>query len=52
LLRARKIVRGLKAGLTEEERFAVADHVVSQLKQHGDPWHLSEEAKLSRGPTT
>jgi hypothetical protein len=52
LLRARKIVRGLKAGLTEEERFAVADHVVSQLKQHGDPWELSEEAKPNRGPTT
>jgi hypothetical protein len=52
LLRARKIVRGLKAGLTEEERFAVADHVVSQLKQHGDPWGLSEEAKPGRGPTT
>ena len=52
LLRARKIVRGLKAGLTEAERFAVTDHVVSQLKQHGDPWELSEEAKPSRGPTT
>ena len=52
LLRARKIVRGLKQGLTEEERFAVADHVVTQLKQHGDPWELSEEAKPNRGPTT
>ena len=52
LLRARRIVRGLKQGLSEGERFAVADHVVSQLKQHGDPWHLSEEAKPSRGPTT
>ena len=51
LLRARKIVRGLKAGLTEEERFAVADHVVSQLKQHGDPWELSE-AEPNRGLTT
>jgi hypothetical protein len=26
LRRARKIVRGLKDGLTEDERFAVADH--------------------------
>jgi hypothetical protein len=53
LLRARKIVSGLKAaGLTEEERYAVADHVVSQLKQHDDPWELSEEAKPGRGPTT
>ena len=32
LRRARKIIRGLKDGLTEEERFAVADHVVAQLK--------------------
>jgi hypothetical protein len=52
LLRARKIVRGLKQGLTEEERHAVADHVVSQLQQHGDPWELSDEAKPRRGPTT
>jgi hypothetical protein len=52
LIRARKIVRGLKAGLTEAERYAVADQVVSQLKQHGDPWELSEEAKPTRGPTT
>jgi hypothetical protein len=33
LTRARKIVRGLKQGLT-------ADHVVRQLQQYGDPWHL------------
>ena len=32
-----------------EEKFAVADHVVAQLKQHGDPWELSEEAKPNRG---
>jgi hypothetical protein len=51
-MRARKIVRGLKEGLTEAERYAVADQVVSQLKQHGDPWELSEEAKPTRGPTT
>jgi hypothetical protein len=52
LMRARKIVRGLKEGLTEDERYAVADQVVSRLKQHGDPWELSEEAKPTRGPTT
>ena len=51
-MRGRKIVRGLKEALTEEERFAVAEHVVSQLKDGGDPWELSEEAKPSRGPTT
>ena len=32
LRRARKIVRGLKDALTEEERYVVADHVVAQLK--------------------
>jgi hypothetical protein len=52
LMRARKIVRGLKDGLTEEERYAVADHVVEQLKQRGDPWHLNDEAKRGSAPTT
>ena len=37
---ARKLVR---EELTEEERYRVADDVVHQLKQHGDPWRLSEE---------
>jgi len=50
--RAVKIVRGLRQGLTEDERYAVADHVVSQLKEGGDPWGLSDEAKPGRGPTT
>ncbi len=35
----------------EDERYAVADHVVSQLKEHGDPRRLSDEAKPRRGPT-
>lgn len=35
LQRARKIVRGLKEGLTEEEHYAVAYHVVAQLKERG-----------------
>jgi hypothetical protein len=52
LMRARKIVRGLKHELTESERRAVADHVVSQLKERGDPWRLSEEATDERGHTT
>jgi hypothetical protein len=43
LIRASKIVRGLRQALTERERYAVADHVVAQLKEHGDPWHLSEK---------
>ena len=45
LSRASKIIRGLKQGLTEAERYAVADHVVGQLKERGDPWGLSDEAK-------
>ena len=32
-MRARKIVRGLREGFTEAERYAVAYHVVSQLKE-------------------
>jgi hypothetical protein len=40
---ARKLVRGPRQELTEEERYRVADDVVHQLKQHGDPWRLSEE---------
>jgi hypothetical protein len=52
LRHAVKIVRGLRHGLTEDERYAVADHVVSQLKEHGDPWRLDDEAKPQRGPTT
>jgi len=41
---ARKVVRGLKEGQTEDERCAVADHGVRQLTEHGDPWHLDDEA--------
>jgi hypothetical protein len=40
---ARKLVRGLRQGLSEEERFRVADDVVLRLKQHGDPWRLSDD---------
>ncbi len=43
LMRARKLVRGLRQGLSEEERYLVADDVVQRLQQHGDPWRLSED---------
>ena len=43
LRRARKLVRGLRYGLTEEERYAIADDVVLQLKRYGDVWRLDEE---------
>jgi len=52
LRRAAKIVRGLGQGLSEDERYAVADHVVAQLKGRGDPWGLDDEAKPKRGPST
>jgi len=52
LRRAAKIVRGLGQGLSEDERYAVADHVVAQLKERGDPWGLDDEAKPKRGPST
>jgi hypothetical protein len=52
LRRSRKIIRGLKEGLSEEERYAVADHVVAQLKERGDPWRLDEEAPTAKPPST
>jgi hypothetical protein len=52
LRHASKVVRGLRQGLSEDERYAVADHVVAQLKDRGDPWGLNDEAKPARGPTT
>lgn len=49
LIGARKLVRGLKIGLTEDERYRVADDVVDRLKQYGDPWRLSDEAPVTQG---
>jgi hypothetical protein len=43
LIRARKIVRGLSHGLTEDERWAVAERTVDELRRHGDQWKLDEE---------
>ena len=52
LRRSRKIVRGLKQGLNEEQRYAVADQTVALLKERGDPWQLNEEAKPAPPPST
>jgi hypothetical protein len=52
LRRSRKLIRGLKDGLTEQERYAVADHVVALLKDRGDPWRLNEEAPTAEPPST
>ena len=46
------IVRGLKEAPSEEERYAVADHVVRQLRERGDPWRLDEEIKAAAPPST
>jgi hypothetical protein len=45
-------LRGLKEGLSEEERYAVADHAVAEMKDHGDPCRLNEEAPMARPPST
>jgi hypothetical protein len=49
LMRARKLVRGLRHELSEDERFLVADDVVHQLQQHGDPWGLSQDLPTTTG---
>jgi hypothetical protein len=43
LIRARKIVKGLSLALTKEERSAVAQAAVNELRRHGDQWMLDEE---------
>jgi hypothetical protein len=45
--RARKVVRGLKEGPSERERYAMADHAVAQLKESRDPW-LALSARTAR----
>ena len=52
LRRSRKVIRGLEEGLTEDERFAVADHAVAQLKELGDPWRLNEEIPAAKPAST
>ncbi len=46
LIGARKLVHGLRVGLTEDERYRVADDVVYRLKQYSDPWRLPEEPPI------
>jgi len=43
LIRAKKIVKGLSQSLTREERQAVAQATVDELRRHGDQWKLDEE---------
>jgi hypothetical protein len=51
LRRSHKVVRGLKQGPSEEERCAVANHVIARLKERGDPWRLDVEAPTAKAPT-
>jgi len=37
LIRAVKVVRGLSLGLRDDERYAVADDAVKEMKRYGDP---------------
>jgi hypothetical protein len=43
LIRAVKVVRGLRQGLTDDQRHAVSAAAVSEMKRYGDPWRLGEE---------
>ena len=54
LKHARKQIRGLWFGLQEEERFAVAETVVEELRKRGDHWKLDEElpSMTGKGTTT
>jgi hypothetical protein len=42
------VVGGLRQGLNEGERYAVADHVVRQLKERGDPSRLYASSNLNK----
>jgi hypothetical protein len=47
---AMKVVRGLRKGLTNEERYEVANRAVEEMKKYGDPWKLNEDVKWE-GPS-
>ena len=38
--------------LTHTHTHAVADHVVDQLKERGDPWRLNEDQPTAKAPST
>jgi|RhiMethySRZTD1v2_1073278.scaffolds.fasta_scaffold3255695_1 hypothetical protein len=43
LIKAQKVVRGLRLGLTDKERWDVACKTVEHLKEHGGRWRLNAE---------
>jgi len=36
-------IHGRKGVPTEEQCYAIGDHVISELRRHGDPWKLDRE---------
>ena len=49
---ASKPLKGKCQMVTEDERYAVADRAVAQLKERSDPWRLNEEAPAAKPPST
>jgi hypothetical protein len=47
-----EILRHAIAFALRPARYAVADHVVSQLKERGDPWDLNAEARAGPAHST
>jgi hypothetical protein len=45
-----KVARGLRQGLTPEDRDAVAERSVEEMKRYGDPWKLNDEVKWEGPP--
>jgi hypothetical protein len=42
-------MRGLPQGLTEEERYVVADAAIDEVEKHSDPWQPSESVPTGGG---
>ena len=46
-------IPGRRGGLSEAERYQIADTLVKKLKENGDPWRLGEELpRFFHGPPT
>ena len=45
-------VQGRKGALTDAHRYAIADHAVAKLREHGDRWRLDEPIpRFFHGPS-
>ncbi len=47
-----KVVRGLRYGLRNDERYQVAERTVEEMKKYGDPWKLNEDVTWEGPPPT